>query len=272
MQTRHTSTLLSLAIHLGVVALLFTVTVDPVGRKLIGQGFDRATRLIAPYMPDVKAPHGDRSHGGGGGGKHDVLPAGRGALPKLSPRPFTPPAAVIRNPEPKLIMEPSIMVAPDAPVPRLNMTQLGDPLTLPGPPSDGTGSGGGIGNTKGRGVGGGDGDGYGPGHDGNTGGGVNNFKGGAGSRGVTIPAALLWKIEPEYSDEARRARLQGTVVLYLEVDSEGKPRNIRVHQGLGLGLDDKAIDAVLRWKFRAGRRDGRPVTTSALVEVNFRLL
>jgi protein TonB len=120
-------------------------------------------------------------------------------------------------------------------------------------------------------VGPGNGLGYGLGNGYNFGGGDPRF-GLGGPRGAVTPAALVWKIEPEYSDEARRARLQGTVVLYLEVDSAGQPRNIKVHQSLGLGLDEKAIDAVTRWKFRPGKADGKAVTTSALVEVNFRLL
>ena len=61
-------------------------------------------------------------------------------------------------------------------------------------------------------------------------------------------------------------------MLVLEVDAEGKARNVRVEQGLGLGLDQKAIEAVMRWKFRPGSRNGKPVASSALVEVNFRLL
>ena len=76
----------------------------------------------------------------------------------------------------------------------------------------------------------------------------------------------------EAPSDAMRAKVQGTVVLALEIDAEGKPRNIRVQQGLGLGLDEKAIEAVRRWKFRAGYQNGKPVTTGALVEVNFRLL
>src|SRR5947199_350934 len=86
-----------------------------------------------------------------------------------------------------------------------------------------------------------------------AGGGGVRPSGGAGGRGSVLPAALIWKIEPEYSDEARRAKVQGTVLLYLEVDEQGKPRNVHVRQGLGLGLDEKAVEAVTRWKFRPGR-------------------
>jgi TonB family protein len=89
--------------------------------------------------------------------------------------------------------------------------------------------------------------------------------------GVGSPK-LLFKVEPEYSEEARRARYQGTVVLYAEVDTEGNPRNIRVLRSLGLGLDEKAMQAVALWRFKPGWKDGHPVTVAVTVEVNFRLL
>ena len=88
---------------------------------------------------------------------------------------------------------------------------------------------------------------------------------------VSVPR-LICKVEPEYSEEARNSGHQGTVVLYLEVDPSGKPRNLRVIRKLGLGLDEKAIEAVGKWKFLPGYKDGGPVTSAATVEVNFRLL
>jgi protein TonB len=89
--------------------------------------------------------------------------------------------------------------------------------------------------------------------------------------GVT-PPQLVYKVEPEFSEEARKAKHQGLVVLTIEVDSSGNVRNIRVRQSLGLGLDEKAIDAVSRWHFRPGVLDGKPVVTEATVQVNFQLL
>jgi TonB family protein len=83
---------------------------------------------------------------------------------------------------------------------------------------------------------------------------------------------LLFKVEPEYSEEARKAKFQGTVLLYVEVDEKGLPRNIRVIRPLGLGLDQKAIEAVEKWKFSPGKKDGKPVPVQAQIEVNFRLL
>jgi TonB family protein len=88
---------------------------------------------------------------------------------------------------------------------------------------------------------------------------------------VSAPS-LLSKVEPEYSEEARKAKHQGMVVLYVEVDPAGRPHNIKVVRSLGLGLDEKAMEAVSKWKFRPGLKDGKPVTVGATVEVTFRLL
>ena len=90
--------------------------------------------------------------------------------------------------------------------------------------------------------------------------------------GAVTQPVLLWKIEPEYTDEARRAKIQGTVVLHIEVDTRGQAQNITVRQSLGLGLDERAIEAVRRWRFRPGYRNGEPWVTAAMVQVNFRLL
>ncbi len=83
---------------------------------------------------------------------------------------------------------------------------------------------------------------------------------------------LIDKVEPEFSEEARKAKYSGVVVLQIEVDTNGKARRVRVVQSPGLGLDKKAVDAVLQWRFKPGYQDGKPVVTGATVEVNFRLL
>ncbi len=89
--------------------------------------------------------------------------------------------------------------------------------------------------------------------------------------GIT-PPQLIYKVEPEFSEEARKAKHQGVVVLTIEVDPSGNVRNVHVRQSLGLGLDEKAIEAVSHWRFRAAILDGKPVTTEAVVQVNFQLL
>ena len=257
---------MSVALHVTTVALLFTVasskTVQNTVRQVITPVF---APDIAPYQPKM-APQKQQMGGGGGGGDRSPLPASKGRLPRQSLKQFTPPMAVVNNPNPKLLMEPTIIVPPDVPLPNNNMNVWGDPLAKIGPPSNGPGSGGGIGSGSGGGVGSGKGGGFGPGEGGGVGGGVFRVGG-----GVTAPA-LLYKVEPEYSEEARKAKYQGTVVLYVEVDPSGRARNLRVVRSLGLGLDEKAMEAVNKWRFRPGYKDGKPVTVAATIEVNFRLL
>jgi TonB family protein len=220
------------------------------------------TDLAPPAIPPKK----DLIQGGGGGGDRSLLPASKGRLPKFAPQQFTPPQQVIANLNPKLSMDPTLIGPPDLKLPNVDLAQYGDPLAKIGPPSNGPGSGGGIGSGKGGGIGSGTGGGLGPGEGGGVGGGVYHVGG-----GVTAPT-LLTKVEPEYSEEARKAKHQGTVTLYVQVDTRGRAISMRVLHSLGLGLDEKAIDAVRQWKFRPGTKDGKPVIVEALIEVTFRLM
>lgn len=90
--------------------------------------------------------------------------------------------------------------------------------------------------------------------------------------GGISPPRVSTKVEPNYSDEARHARLAGTIIVFVVVDSNGEPRNLKVLRPLGLGLDEKAIEAVSQWKFQPGMKDGEAVAVQATIEVNFRLL
>lgn len=248
----------SVLIHGGVVALLILIGTNPVVQKAVKD----TTALIAPDLAAYK-PSTKPAGGGGGGGDRSPLPANKGRLPKLAKKQYVPPAAVIENMAPKLIMEPTV-IAENAP--QVNMLNLGDPLAKLGPPSNGTGSGGGIGSGSGGGVGSGRGAGVGPGEGGGFGGGAYRIGG-----GVSAPS-LIFKVEPEYSEEARKAKHQGTVVLYVVVDEKGLPRDLRVLRAIGLGLDEKAIEAVQKWRFKPGLKNGTPVAVQATIEVNFRLL
>jgi TonB family protein len=84
------------------------------------------------------------------------------------------------------------------------------------------------------------------------------------------PPAVLQKVNPDYTDEARAAQLSGTVVVSTEIAPDGLAQNSRIIRALGLGLDESAIDAISQWRFRPGMKDGQPVTVSATIEVNFR--
>jgi len=259
------SNVMSLAIHATVITLLFTVFSSKAVQNTVKQAVTSISIDIAPYQPKM-APQNQKMQGGGGGGDRSPTPASKGRLPKPSMKQFTPPMAVVNNPNPKLLMDPTIIAPPDTPLPNVNMPVWGDPLAKIGPLSNRPGSGGGIGSGSGGGVGSGKGGGFGPGEGGGVGGGV--FKVGGG---VSAPQ-VLYKVDPEYSEEARKAKYSGTVVLQLIVDSSGKARDIKVVRSLGLGLDEKAIEAVNKWKFRPGVKNGQPVAVMATIEVNFRLL
>ena len=210
---------------------------------------------IAPHLVSLRTAQG-------GGGLNQPLPASQGRLPRIARIQLAAPAVIPPNPSPILAVEPTLVGEPAEPV-LLDFSQLGDPLGQIGPPSSGPGSRSGIGGGDSGGVG----DGRGPGLDGVGIDGVYRV----GRDGVTAPK-LVHRVEPEYSEEARKSKWQGFVRLEIEVWPDGRPHNLRVVRSLGLGLDEKAIEAAAQWRFVPGRRDGAPVKTLASVEVNFRLL
>ena len=83
---------------------------------------------------------------------------------------------------------------------------------------------------------------------------------------------MIFKVDPEYSEEARKAKYSGEVMLSIVVDTEGRARDIHVVKSLGMGLDEKAVEAVEKWKFKPGMKGGLPVNVRATIAVNFRLL
>jgi TonB family protein len=255
----------SMAIHVAVVVLIFTVSFNPTVQQAARNAAALIDPNLAPYQPDM-ALKKNAMQGGGGGGNRSPLPASRGKLPRISDKQFVPPSAVVLNEHPKLVMEPTIIAQPDAKLPQIDSPNYGDPLSKFGVLSNGTGSGGGIGSGSGGGVGPGHGAGFGPGSGGNAGGGVYRIGG-----GVSQPVPI-YRPDPDYSEEARKAKYQGTVILAIVVDEKGNPRDVRVVKPLGLGLDQKAIEAVEKWRFRPGMKDGHPVKVMAQIEVNFRLL
>jgi TonB family protein len=222
-----------------------------------------AIALVSDISPYVLPTSAKESGGGGGGGDRDKLAASKGRLPRQSLEQITPPMVVVRNDAPKLTAEPTV-VAP--PIQMSQIGPIGDPLSkVLGPPSNGTGYGGGIGSGSGGGVGSGRGPGVGPGYGGGIGGGIYRVGG-----GVSAPRAI-YSPDPEYSEEARKAKYQGTVVLWMIVDADGRPRDMKVMRSVGLGLDEKAIEAVKTWKFEPAHKDGHAVAVQISVEVDFRL-
>jgi TonB family protein len=200
-------------------------------------------------------------HNGGSGGNFEKLPASHGTLPRASLEDqIVPPTVLVPKEPPKLAMEESVRVAPEVKLPPSG--QIGDPLSqFTGALSDGPGGPKGIG----PGCCGGVGDSVGPG----AGSGPPGIWP-AGKHGVTVPEAI-YSPEPTFSDEARRAKEQGSVVLLVVVGKDGHAYDIRVGQSRGLGLDEKAVEAVSRWRFKPATLNGQPVATQIAVEVNFHL-
>ena len=205
--------------------------------------------------------------GGGGGGDRSMIEANKGKLPKLEKDPITPPQPQTlehpKLPEPAAInVQPNIQL-PDNP----NMPMIGmHSSTNVQMASAGTGSGAGMGSGSGGGLGSGQGNGYGPGYGGNTGGGLEQI----GGR-VSAPVPI-YEPEAEFSDEARRAKYQGVCLIAAIVDTQGNPQNVHVLRALGMGLDEKAMEAVRKYKFKPAMKDGKtPVAVMVTIEVDFRL-
>jgi len=258
---------ISAIVHIAVVGLLLS------GIFVNHQITQRITRqnitLIAPSPESYALPVAKKViSGGGGGGDHETLPAPKGNPPKTALQQITPPAIIVRNEHPKLAVQPTVVAPPQVHVAENRMLNLGvsnAPVMPATPPSNGTGSGGGIGSGSGGGVGVGHGPGIGAGSGGGIGGGVYRVGG-----GISAPTAIS-SPDPDYTEEARRAKKQGTCVLWLIVDSNGHPRDIKVIRGLGFGLDAKALEAVKQWRFNPALKDGHAVDVQISVEVEFHL-
>jgi len=238
---------ISVGIHLAVFALLMVGATNKKVQQIVKEQVSLIDPNLKPYLP----PKQQQMGGGGGGGAREPLPVSKGQLPKPSMKQFTPPRIVDHTP--KLAVDPTIIAPPDTPLPQSNINAWGDPLAKMVDSSNGNGFGGGMGNGSGGGVGSGKGGGFGPGEGGGFGGGVFRVGG-----GVSQPA-VIYKVDPEYSDEARKAKYSGTVTLSVIVDTEGKARDIHVIKSIGMGLDEKAIEAVQKWKFRPAMKASKKV-------------
>ncbi len=217
----------------------------------------------------MKLPRGSqKSGGGGGGGDRNPVPASKGKLPKFSLTQLAPPSVVIPNPNPKLPVEPTVVVPPEIRVPQPNLPNMGDPLAAMVTNSNGPGFGGGIGTGNGGGVGSGSGGGVGPGEGGGIGGGHYRV----GQNGIGDPVCIYCP-SPQYTDEARKARFQGTVIVEVTILPDGRTADAHVIKGLGMGLDEKALEAVRQYRFKPLiGPGGKPVAVDIPIEVNFRLL
>jgi periplasmic protein TonB len=200
-------------------------------------------------------------HNGGGGGTFDQLPASRGTPPRATlDTQVVPPTVVVPKEMPKLAVEQTVVVAPDVKFPEAG--QIGDPSSqFSRWLSNGPGGPGGVGDGCCDGVG----SSIGP-HVGNGPPGI--FP--AGKSGVSVPE-VLFNPEPSFSEEARKTKHQGIVLLLVVVGKDGHTYDIRVAQSLGMGLDEKAIEAVSHWRFKPAAMNGQPVATRIAIQVDFHL-
>ena len=256
-----TSQMLAVGLHIAAIGLLviplFT-NVLPASTEAKNKQVNVTPLDISPYVS--KLPVGnDKAGGGGGGNNHTLTPTSKGKLPKFRYTQFTPPQAKIENLNPKLAMDPSLLGPPDLKVASPNMANFGDPLAKSVTDS--------LGNGNGTGIGSGSGGGLGPGEGGGTGGGV--FR--AGVNGVGTPSCF-YQPAPEYSEEARKTKYQGAVVVEGVINLDGRVTDIKVVKGVGMGLDENAVAAVKTWRCKpASGPSGKPVRTLVPIEVTFRL-
>ena len=223
-QSRWTS-MLSLGAHALICALIVLFALDQwhtreVQKKLI------ATVDVMPFIPAANLK--DTMGGGGGGGNHELLEASKGKLPKFAKQQIAPPQ-ILRLDNPKLAVEPTV-VMPQIKLPDASMPDLGVPQSPQVAfASQGSGSGSGFGTGSGGGIGSGNGNGIGPGEGSGYGGGIYHVGG-----GVSNPI-LIYAPDPEFSDEARRAKYQGVCVVGLVVDAQGNPQRVHVVRAAGDG-------------------------------------
>lgn len=267
--------MLSLFVHLAIAGLAILLV------RYQSQPADQKDNVVFVNNPVFLPFEGDgrEGGGGGGGGKGEQAPPATGRMPEQTRVQMVPPDP--EDPRPLIPAEDLMASAPSVQMP-IDIPQdmslpIGD-ITAPpnGSRSSGPGIGGGIGTGRGTGVGSGTGPGVGPGSGGGMGGGSG---GGIGSGigpyvvggGVKAPVAIYQPL-PAYTEEARKARAEGVVMIQAIIRRDGTVDSFRVLRGLGYGLDESAINTIAtKWRFKPGTLNGAPVDVQANIEVSFRL-
>lgn len=246
-----TSTGVAIVLHALVILLIGYLLA-----KHVSLGTKAVTTLVTPIaLPPPVAPPKAQAMGGGGG-QRGPTPVTKGALPKFADTQIVPPKAPPLQ-EPKIKIQPTVEVQKDLKLPNSPLPNFG----MPNSPLVGAS----MGNGSGTGIGSGNGSGIGPGSGGNYGGGPKRIGG-----GVSAPV-LVYSVEPEFSEEARKAKFAGNVLVNLYVDQNGNPTHVHVIRGVGMGLDEKAVEAVRQYKFKPAMENGKPVLVELNVEVNFQI-
>jgi protein TonB len=245
------STMWAMLAHAAAIALIFWLGVMHV-KFAAPVKTDALTNLTPP--PEMTP---QKNVMGGGGGQRGATPVTQGRMPKFADTQITPPKAPPME-EPKIKMpDATIEVQKDLKMANNTMPNFGMPNSPLVGNSMGNGSGSGLGSGNGSGMGNGSGGGY--------GGGVRSIGG-----GVSAPV-LTYSVEPEFSEEARKAKQAGNVLVGLIVDQQGRPQNVHVVRGVGMGLDEKAMEAVRQYRFKPAMEGGKPVAVQLNVEVNFQI-
>jgi protein TonB len=244
---RKPALLLSAGFHAAAIGLLLLAA------ALAPRALPPPHRIVVELEP-LPPPPPVRPAEGGGAGDSKLLARDGQPPERARTRVFVAPSVEPRE-DPQLAIQPAVLEAPQI---HVAMTALGSPFGVP----DG-GDGLGV-RLAGPGNGGGDGAGGGPGGFGSSGTGLRSR--------ITRQPEVIHKEEPEYSDEARKAHWEGVVVIRIDVDVDGRPTNIQVVRSVGLGLDEKAVEAVRNWRFRPALAGNQPVVAPAMIEVGFRLL
>jgi TonB family protein len=258
---------ISMTVHGALIALLVIPLFTHVISKTQAKNKSDVTAIdISDYVGKLPAGN-DRAGGGGGGGARETLAATKGRAPRFTKTQLAPPTATFRNPAPKLPVEPTLLGAPEMKMTNPPLSNLGDPMAASVNMSNGPGGGSGIGSGEAGGIGSGSGAGLGPGEEGGTGGGA--FR--AGINGVGMPSCY-YKPDPTYSEEARKAKYAGTVLVDVVITLDGRVTNPRIITSPGLGLDEKTIETVKTWRCKpAIGPGGKPVPTRVPIEVTYRL-
>jgi protein TonB len=267
------SQIVSFAIHGGLALLLIIPIAGRIAEKQIPKA--DASSIFAPpadYLRSIIYAQnpGERSKGGGSGGENNPLPVTVGQAAPFSQRDQIVPPSIMRNPDAILIVPPTIKGPEDIQIKGPDINIWGDPSKQNQTNSGGPGCCAGMGTHKGRGVGESEnGDGFGPNGIVGAGDGGVYTPGGAG--GVSFPVCQYCP-RPDYSEEARKVKYSGVVTLNVIVLANGRAGRVEVASSPGMGLDEKAVEAVRAWVFKAGTGpNGKPVATAITIEVIFQL-
>lgn len=260
-----TSSVISFVIHTAVICLVLWLAVRVHSAVILEP--DVVVRhvdftLYAP-PPPVVMPIAKIDGGGGGGGAHQIVEPIKGRAPVVVSKVQFLPPQIARLDRPKLGVEPTEQVKIPDNSSMVNFGVANSPQIALA--SQGKGSGSGFGQGLGGGIGAGHGVGVGQGSGGGYGGGLMTVGG-----GVSAPV-VMHSVEPEFTEAARQANYQGNVSIQLVVDSQGNPQAIRVSRHAGMGLDEKAIEAVRQYKFRPAMYQGHPVAVQIVIDVDFHL-